>query len=635
MNQKRHIEANGKNTKLYSEAEAFIEGAFKGRTVKKVLFVTLPDADISIFNYKSAKLKNYYLFPPYGVGLLSTQLLENNYEPEICDLNLEILRELHRSTEPNNFDFEKIWKTKLHQKINSFKPDLIGVSCLFTMTQPLFFQVCKEIKKTSPDWLGGLSKIPLAVGGVHITQSYKKILKDLPEIDFAFLHESELAFLNFLDVANRNLPATKLSQLVLNSPEKEIILNDLSFKPIEKDIDIWPAYQLMEISEYSKYGRMGSFSRILEPPVTSATVLSNRGCRAACTFCSVRNFNGMGVRKRNVKEVVDEIHFLHDEYGVNHIMWLDDDLLYDEKRAISLFNELANRNLDISWDATNGVIASSCTDEVISAAAKSGCIGMNIGVESGNDKILRKIKKPGRVDNFLKAAEVIKKYGSISSRAFLMLGFPNETNKMISETLSLALNMDLDWYNITLLEPLPNTPIFDLMTELGAAEEVGKPSARTNSGPLGKSEPFENRKSFTKQNLVHLFQNSGLSQTPTRAELSIIWFYANYYLNFRPLFSESHRSKFKRKAKYIKAICGTSAPKNGFAVYFNAFAQRRLQGRIDNQLINRLKFILKESEFWQTAFNDLGVSLENLETGDFPIKPKFNNWLSLFDENIT
>ena len=634
MNQVINIDPATQNSSLISDSELFLAEVFKGRSVKKILLVNLPDVDQSIFNYQDVKTKNYFLFPPYGPGIVAAHLLENNYEPEICDLNLEILRECYKSSDQNSFDFAKIWKKKLKQKVDKFKPDIVGISCLFSMTQPLLFEVCREIKNYSPHWLSNESKIPLAVGGVHITQSYKNILEALPEIDFAFLHESELAFLNFLDVINKKNPTSKLSQLILNSSKKEIIFSNLTLRPEEEDIDSQPAYQLMEIPEYSQYGRMGSFSRILEFPVTSATVLSNRGCRAACTFCSVRNFNGMGVRKRDVKEVIDEINFLNDEYGVNHIMWLDDDLLYDEKRAISLFNELKKRGLNLSWDATNGVIASSCRDEVISAAAESGCIGMNIGVESGNEKILREIKKPGRVDTFLKAAEVIKKYDTISSRAFLMLGFPNETNKMITDTLSLALEMDLDWYNITMLQPLPNTPIFDQMVELGMIEQTDKLNSRTNAGPVGKQRSFGSQDFLTKQNLASFFQNSRLHTISSQVELSDIWFYANYYLNFHPLLSETHLPKFKRKAKYIKSICNYSVPNNGFAIYFDAFVQHKLQKKIDQNLIDRLEVVLKESVFWQLTFTELGISIKDLKTGSFPNKPQYKNWFSLLSEEL-
>ena len=85
--------------------------------------------------------------------------------------------------------------------------------------------------------------------------------------------------------------------------------------------------------------------------------------------------------------------------------------------------KIVRNKLDITWDCTNGVIAAACKDEVIHAARDSGCIGVNIGMESGNRDILKKIKKPGTVENFLKAAEVFKKYEEINARVFLLIGF--------------------------------------------------------------------------------------------------------------------------------------------------------------------------------------------------------------------
>ena len=69
---------------------------------------------------------------------------------------------------------------------------------------------------------------------------------------------------------------------------------------------------------------------------------------------------------------------------------------------MELFNEMVKSKINLTWDATNGLIAAACKDEVISAARDSGCIGVNIGMESGNRKILKEIRKPGTVENFLK-----------------------------------------------------------------------------------------------------------------------------------------------------------------------------------------------------------------------------------------
>ena len=98
------------------------------------------------------------------------------------------------------------------------------------------------------------------------------------------------------------------------------------------------------------------------------------------------------------------------------------------------------------WDATNGLIAASCDEDVVAAMAASGCIAVNIGMESGNPKILRQIRKPGTIDSFLRAAEVFRKFENIHACVLLMLGFPGETLRMIQDTINVARQMDLDWH---------------------------------------------------------------------------------------------------------------------------------------------------------------------------------------------
>ena len=91
--------------------------------------------------------------------------------------------------------------------------------------------------------------------------------------------------------------------------------------------------------------------------VRCSTVLSNRGCVAHCDFCSVREFNGVGVRHRSIDSVIGEIETLRDEYQIKHFVWLDDDLLSNRKRTENLFGEMVKRKLGVTWDASNGVIA--------------------------------------------------------------------------------------------------------------------------------------------------------------------------------------------------------------------------------------------------------------------------------------
>ena len=182
--------------------------------------------------------------------------------------------------------------------------------------------------------------------------------------------------------------------------------------------------------------------------------MSNRGCRAQCTFCNVRIFNGVGVRQRSLQSVEKELSLLKNKYDIDHISWLDDDLLKDERRAIELFNMMVKKNLQSSWDATNGLIAHSITKPgVVEAMNDSGCIGCYIGIESGNREILKKIKKPGTIETFILAADKLNEFKKINSRGFLIVGFPDENISKIFDTINLAERMNLAWYNVTILQP--------------------------------------------------------------------------------------------------------------------------------------------------------------------------------------
>ena len=324
--------------------------------------------------------------------------------------------------------------------------------------------------------------LPIALGGVHITNCMisntmsKQLLEDFSNVDFFFLYEAELAFKQFIKVVNRESPPSELAQVYFNTTPERLYFS-LNKIPSEKDLDIIPAHDLMTPGELAVNGVIGSFFCLKDKGTKFTTVLSNRGCRGRCTFCSVRNFNGIGVRHRSVQSIIEELILLREKFGIGHVMWLDGDFLHDHKKSINLFHEMIKQNVGITWDCTNGVIA---------AVTESGCIGLNIGVESGNEQMLKISKKPGSINTFKKAAKVLRKYEQINTRVFLMIGFPDETYRMILDTLNLAREMDLDWYNITIFQPLPNTPIFEYMIEKGLLDRLEFENIRYSSGPYGK-----------------------------------------------------------------------------------------------------------------------------------------------------
>lgn len=593
-----------------------LDAKFPSRCVRKVLLIAPPDADRSMFNFATAKRGRYWTFPPYGLGTIAAHLRTDKIAVQIVNLNHEVLKAAYYTDNEADFDFDESWQQALHQRMQDFEPDFVCITCMFSQTHNSAKYLVNELKRHWHD-------IPVAFGGVHVTNSFlndvmrQHLLDDFSSVDFLFLYEAELAFKQFLRVVNRYENEEKVFQLYCNSEGSDLWFHE-KLAVRGDDLDLVPAHDLMDTAELSRYGKVGAFYCFKNPEARFTTVLSNRGCRAKCTFCSVRNFNGYGVRHRSIDSVISELKILKRDFGIDHIMWLDDDLLRNEERAVELFKAMERENLGITWDCTNGVIAGSCKEEVISAAEASGCLGLTIGMESGNPEMLKVIKKPGTVKTFLKAAEVLRNHEAINARVFLMIGFPGETYRQIIDTINVAAEMNLDWYNITILQPLPNTPIYDSMMEQGLLGEVEFKDIRYNSGVYGKQrKKAEAKKDLLRSEFKNAFVEVDLDSVPPAEELDDIWAYMNYHLNFKRLFFETRPGKLAQQLKYVQNITDTVAPESAFAMYFCGYLQFRVNGQIDEKVISRLNECLGESEYWRNRFADFGLSAEHLRTLEF------------------
>ena len=584
----------------------FIEKRFPRRQVDRVLLVNPPDGESGLFRIQTAHRRRYPNYPPYGPAVLAQHLRDEGIDVRVLNLNHVILKEA-RGGEEEGFDFDAIWQARVRAEIEEFAPDLIGVTCMFTMTHVSLRRVCEFISEFD---------LPLAIGGVHVTNDIERVLNDIPCVDIAFLREADVAFKNFCRVVAGNAEPDVLAQVILND-DGDWLYAIQDMQPTSSDMDVIPAFDLIDVASLSTHGVMGNFHGFKPIETKFATVLSNRGCRAQCTFCSVRNFNGKQVRQRSVESVLDEIELLKNEYGIGHIVWLDDDLLKDHDRAISLFNGMVQRKLDITWDATNGVIAASCNDEMVHAMAESGCIALMIGMESGNPGILRQIKKPGTVDTFLKAGEVFHRYPQIHARVFLMIGFPGETLAMINDTINVARQMDLDWNSITPLQPLPNTPIYDSMVEQGLVAAVADSEVRFQAGGYGKQDEIDQGFRLASASFEEAFYQIKMEDVPSREQINDIWFFMNYHLNFHRLFSEDREMKINQLFLHLRALSDVISPEHGLALYFTGYLQHKLYGSIDAELVDRLDAKLKQSEYWRSRLNSFGLHPEDLRRANF------------------
>ena len=574
--------------------------------INSVLLVQPIQIQEKKLDIRIAKNKRYYMYPPYGLGILNAILKKNKIKSKILDLNFEVFDFIRKNENISADDLTSQWKKKLQNELSLFKPDLVGVSCTFTMNHENMLEIFKEVKRED-------DKILTVAGGVHVSNATEMVLKASNDIDFANTYEGEKSFLEFINYVNTKENFEKISQISFLKDEdlKEIKKKD---PPDHDFLNIIPDYGDLKISELTNIGEIGTFRYWRPKDSKGSAVLSNKGCRARCSFCSVRNFNGKGVRAKSVETVIDEIKQLKNDHGINHITWLDDDLFYGVDRTLHLFNSMVKNNLNVTWDASKGLSASAAVahPEIVSAAAESGCIGAYFGIESGNDQILKKIYKPSGVKHYKRLGPLMNKYPQIFTRGFLIIGFPDESLSQILDTINVSVEMGLDWYTVQLLTPLPSTEIYDQMVDAGKAKKgdlnlEGEGFTMFSVRESERQRLQEEKNKRNNDDFVNLL-NANKEHVPTQKELNDLWFLTDYEINYKPILKQENKDKLIKLEAFLTDVSDRMTRDNPLSNYFLSIVKDKLNKKDDAKIrMKTVKKYLETSKYWQQRFKAINL----------------------------
>ena len=582
---------------------------------KRILLVEPPNVPEEDWDPAVAKNNRYPVYEPYGLGVISSCIELRGYTSDVLDLNFMLQDNFKNDSE--NFKYI-IWKEFLKQKMDEFDPDIICLTCMFTIYHRSMARIARFVKEYDPN-------IVVIAGGVHTTMASTDIksapgqlvLEDCKEIDFVGLNEGNDSFGDFLDIANGKIGPDNLTQIATLVDGNYVAITKRA-EPKTETLNIAPNYHDLPIERYSSLGRIGIFYWLFPPGTRAGTILINRGCRAHCRFCSVDEFNGRGiVLKRDIDLVLDQLERMRDVYGISHVMLLDDDIFNGEERTVQLFNGWAKRKLNITWDASNGVIASALTEEIAHAASESGCMALSFGIESGNPEVLRNIPKPSGVKHYLRAGEIMKKYPRITTKGLLMVGFPpepernfpGESIRMIWDTINVAKQMDLDWYTI---QPLNFIPGVDMTNHALAHGTLTKQaltdgSERPVRGSTGKQDRrSKNEKAEALPFINHL--DGDLDRIPLREELLDIWFVMDYMVNYEKLWQLENPIKINMLHKFFISMCDRTHKENALGNLFFALVEHKLKNI--EQAEYRLGLAREYSQgndYWRKRFPILGL----------------------------
>jgi anaerobic magnesium-protoporphyrin IX monomethyl ester cyclase len=209
----------------------------------------------------------------------------------------------------------------------------------------------------------------------------------------------------------------------------------------------FPARHLIDWSKYKRGIYWGK--QLLSPAVS---IISSRGCPHNCVFCGSHVVFGRTTRFRSVANVVAEVEQVIAELGYYGFNFHDDTFCLHRQRVIDLCREFSGFN--IFWRCLTR--ADTLDESLLQEMLAGGCRELLLGVESGSDKVLKRIQKGTTAKQNLKAMKMIKKSG-IQLKAAIMIGNPGETWETVEETKKLLKECPPDFWSVSVFTPFPGS----------------------------------------------------------------------------------------------------------------------------------------------------------------------------------
>ncbi len=391
--------------------------------------------------------ENYF---PIGLLSLATVLLKHGIRSDIVDINnyfygKELTEELL-----NAYILEK-----LLPQIMGETPDVIGIGCLFSGAFRNSLKIACSIKKDFPE-------IPIVMGGIHATAFAKDILQKYNFIDYIILGEGEYSFLQLVKALAKNCSIFETIDGLSLDVDGEIIENPK--RHFIKDLDRLPFvdYSILNIEEYYNMDTSKWYSpkglKIGQP----FPIISSRSCPNRCAFCSMWLVHGPKFRSRSSANVLDEMSYLYDRYGVRYFQFMDDNMTIDRRRALEIFRGIVQRKMDIQFDTPNGLGIKYLDEELIDTMVAAGMAMISVAIESGSEYIRNKVMhKALKTQAIYDIVESAARYDHLFIKGFFIIGMPQDTHQTLQATYDMIKNLPFDKISVNYATPYPGTELFD------------------------------------------------------------------------------------------------------------------------------------------------------------------------------
>ena len=365
-----------------------------------------------------------------GIAYLAGSLRKSGYNVKVLDSNIEEL------------DYKGVVN-----KIKDLKFDICGVAA-FTPQIKEAWRILELLKKNRPE-------VITLLGGLHPTALPEESLKH-PYVDFVLRGECDRTIVDFVkSIKNKDFSKVEGLSYKKKSKGKIIFVHNKKTKLIE-DLDNlpFPARDLFK-------GFPEKYFSSVHKSEYKADILTSRGCPGTCNFCN-KSIHGYKFRARSPENVIAEIEYLYDKFGIDYFFIVDDYFTADNDRVNKVCDLIIEKGLKIRWVCTSGIRVDNINLETLKKMKKAGCFRVSYGVESGSEEILRKIGKNIKLKQIRRAFDLAQEAGLITI-AYFMIGNMWENEKTINQTIDFAKSLNTDYAQFVITKPFPGTILFKLI----------------------------------------------------------------------------------------------------------------------------------------------------------------------------
>jgi len=215
-----------------------------------------------------------------------------------------------------------------------------------------------------------------------------------------------------------------------------------------------PARHLVDLHRY----RASLSGRPLTPVITS------RGCPGACHFCSSSSFFGRGWRYRSAEAVLSELEEVYDRYGFRAVAFTDDNFTLAPNRVERIADGIMERNYDLKWWNLSRVDTIVRNPDMVARMAAAGSATIYLGIESGSEDTLNSLGKDTKAPDIIQAVDILRQNG-IESYGSYIIGNLNESAADVEKTIDLAIRLDTNIAQFSILTPYPGTKLYEEVKE--------------------------------------------------------------------------------------------------------------------------------------------------------------------------